>query len=572
MQSLSSRICIPRTIGSSVPALLDSTKTPSPIKIKDVGQCIGEGGFGQVREVATEAFEFQGQTVTQAVLKRVDLRPNNRRTKQPNGGISTGSLSNFRNEFLAGKFFTSEAPNVHIVKTYGMSVDISNKCAYLLIEKIDGKDLHKSFHGEKHERTPIDQLDKELMAAQTILAVSHMHQHQWLYGDIKLENTIWNARTKTITLIDLGFARKLQHDVVLKDVKGTESYLAPEIGRKPYRFEVDVWALGVLVYEIFSGHEFSEDMAFEARKWQGRGERMHMLKLSDSREDAMNIDQFVSDLLTPDQKARPAMNDGNQPVLSHFSVTDWMAAYVEHAIEEPLDGSVFSTWFEAHFEHVIKKAVKDLAKTHKKYTNNRHKNLETINLFVTFLGNFPEAKNLISVVIAAEECAEFIVRNSQTTLRGWVTRTASAMTQQLKILQENLRKCSAQEPPMLLQGVADALDPYIKKLALEYKECGHQKMKEALLEKFITDVKQDVAATDVKQGVAATNIQSQYRSYKARQELVRAVAAATNIQSRYRSYKTRKVPLGKQTEKAAATATTIETVSLNSSELTCVLM
>lgn len=56
-----------------------------------------------------------------------------------------------------------------------------------------------------------------------------------------------------IKLIDFGFAKYLKHQRTFTTC-GTPAYVAPEIiWGKGYAFEVDVWSLGILIYEIFTG-------------------------------------------------------------------------------------------------------------------------------------------------------------------------------------------------------------------------------------------------------------------------------------------------------------------------------
>lgn len=55
-------------------------------------------------------------------------------------------------------------------------------------------------------------------------------------------------------LIDFGFANILTTEDDLDDVIGTPYYMAPEIiAKKKYRYKVDIWSLGVLVYYIIDG-------------------------------------------------------------------------------------------------------------------------------------------------------------------------------------------------------------------------------------------------------------------------------------------------------------------------------
>ncbi|XP_061355509.1 serine/threonine-protein kinase TIO-like [Gastrolobium bilobum] len=56
-------------------------------------------------------------------------------------------------------------------------------------------------------------------------------------------------------LCDFGFARAMStNTVVLRSIKGTPLYMAPELVREqPYNHTVDLWSLGVILYELFVG-------------------------------------------------------------------------------------------------------------------------------------------------------------------------------------------------------------------------------------------------------------------------------------------------------------------------------
>uniref|UniRef100_A0A3Q7FPT6 non-specific serine/threonine protein kinase n=1 Tax=Solanum lycopersicum TaxID=4081 RepID=A0A3Q7FPT6_SOLLC len=56
-------------------------------------------------------------------------------------------------------------------------------------------------------------------------------------------------------LCDFGFARAMStNTVVLRSIKGTPLYMAPELVREqPYNHTADLWSLGVILYELFVG-------------------------------------------------------------------------------------------------------------------------------------------------------------------------------------------------------------------------------------------------------------------------------------------------------------------------------
>ncbi|KAH0926103.1 hypothetical protein HID58_018359 [Brassica napus] len=56
-------------------------------------------------------------------------------------------------------------------------------------------------------------------------------------------------------LCDFGFARAMStNTVVLRSIKGTPLYMAPELVREqPYNHTADLWSLGVILYELYVG-------------------------------------------------------------------------------------------------------------------------------------------------------------------------------------------------------------------------------------------------------------------------------------------------------------------------------
>jgi hypothetical protein len=58
-----------------------------------------------------------------------------------------------------------------------------------------------------------------------------------------------------VKLCDFGFARAMSSNtMVLTSIKGTPLYMAPElVQEQPYNHTVDLWSLGVILYELFVG-------------------------------------------------------------------------------------------------------------------------------------------------------------------------------------------------------------------------------------------------------------------------------------------------------------------------------
>jgi serine/threonine-protein kinase len=89
-------------------------------------------------------------------------------------------------------------------------------------------------------------------ASQAVAAVAHAHARKIIHCDVKPENFILFPDNR-LRLSDFGFSK-----IALRTVKasgsGTLGYLAPEQALGRPMFQSDVFALGLVIYQLFSGH------------------------------------------------------------------------------------------------------------------------------------------------------------------------------------------------------------------------------------------------------------------------------------------------------------------------------
>nr|CAD79354.1 cGMP-dependent protein kinase [Paramecium tetraurelia] len=88
-----------------------------------------------------------------------------------------------------------------------------------------------------------------------ILCIEYLHSKSIVYRDLKPENIMVNAQG-FMYLIDLGTAKPLLKTKACRTytIIGTPHYMAPEIiAGKGYTFSVDLWSIGICMYEFMCG-------------------------------------------------------------------------------------------------------------------------------------------------------------------------------------------------------------------------------------------------------------------------------------------------------------------------------
>ena len=127
---------------------------------------------------------------------------------------------------------------------------------YILIsmEYINGGNL---FSFVKKRRKLSEKIAKFLFK-QIILGIKHIHSHNIVHRDIKLENILIDFNNN-IKICDFGIGRILNSNKqLLHDKCGTPMYMAPEIliSNKNIGYEgfpVDIWSSGIALYIMLSG-------------------------------------------------------------------------------------------------------------------------------------------------------------------------------------------------------------------------------------------------------------------------------------------------------------------------------
>jgi serine/threonine protein kinase len=134
----------------------------------------------------------------------------------------------------------------NIIRIYASFEDA--KTHYLVMEYASRGNLYHIIRQSKGLSEP----DAFYFFIQACNAVYFLHSHRLIHRDIKPENLVL-FDDGVLKLCDLGWLTPF--DETVKSCVGTLEYMAPElVTEKPYDYTVDLWSLGILLYELIHGY------------------------------------------------------------------------------------------------------------------------------------------------------------------------------------------------------------------------------------------------------------------------------------------------------------------------------
>ena len=143
---------------------------------------------------------------------------------------------------------------------------------------------------------------------QVVNAVYFLHKNNLIHRDIKPEN-ILIFNNNIIKLCDFGWCAKLEEGQQRVTFCGTTEYMSPElVNHEEYSKEIDVWSLGILLYEMVHGHSpFRPDKPKFQPKDVIQNIRRHNLKFS--KKVSEECKELIYHLLEQDPNKRIKVED-----------------------------------------------------------------------------------------------------------------------------------------------------------------------------------------------------------------------------------------------------------------------
>jgi serine/threonine-protein kinase len=205
----------------------------------DLIEEIGEGGFARVYRARDRA--HGNRIVAVKVLKDAYLGDRE-------------IVERFRREVFAVASISS--PHVVAMTDFGISGDE----VFIAMEFVEGPNLRDIIYDRAWNANEV-----HLIIGQIAQALAAAHRQNIVHRDLKPENVILvpgSASSRTVKVLDFGLAKlaELERKLELEPITrvgmcfGTPQYMAPELiqGRK-FDKSVDLYALGVIAYEMLSG-------------------------------------------------------------------------------------------------------------------------------------------------------------------------------------------------------------------------------------------------------------------------------------------------------------------------------
>ena len=164
-----------------------------------------------------------------------------------------------RHRFVQEARVVGQISHPAIIALHDMGIDEASQTPYLVMEFIQGQPLEKLL-----EKGSIPFTRACAWVAEVATALGVAHRKGVIHGDVKPANILITEDDR-IKLTDFGMARLASRDSKDTPLLGSPAYWCPEqIVGKPQDARSDIFSLGVVMYEMVTGHR-----PFDADSLQG---------------------------------------------------------------------------------------------------------------------------------------------------------------------------------------------------------------------------------------------------------------------------------------------------------------
>ncbi|HMO14534.1 MAG TPA: serine/threonine-protein kinase [Pirellulaceae bacterium] len=195
-----------------------------PLEGYTIKRGIGLGGFGEVYFAISDAGK---EVALKRILRNLDIE-------------------------LRGVRQCLNLKHSNLIALWDIRTCENGEC-WVVMEYVPGISLRDAVNQHPHGM-PIEEVDRWFSSAAA--GVAYLHERGIVHRDLKPGNIFQDDHEQVVKIGDYGLSKFIsssQRDNQTESV-GTFHYMAPEIGKGIYGKEVDIYAMGIILHELLTGH------------------------------------------------------------------------------------------------------------------------------------------------------------------------------------------------------------------------------------------------------------------------------------------------------------------------------
>lgn len=246
------------------------------------GRFLGKGGFARCYEFTSLDSHkvYAGKVVVKESLKRSRAKQKMMSEIKIHRSVQHPGIVNFEH-------FFEDSQNV-----------------YILLEMCSNQSLSELVRRRKR----LTEFETQCYLVQLLAPLKYLREEKIIHRDLKLGNLFLTEKME-LKIGDFGLAARVEHDGERKrTICGTPNYIAPEVldSREGHSYEVDIWALGVILYALLVGRPPFETPDV---KTTYRRIRTNYYSFPDSVPLSPQAKGLITRLLVTDPSKRPSIEE-----------------------------------------------------------------------------------------------------------------------------------------------------------------------------------------------------------------------------------------------------------------------
>ncbi|CAD8201084.1 unnamed protein product [Paramecium octaurelia] len=265
---------------------------------------LGQGAFGKVYQVRKK------NTNKIYAMKQIEIKKIRECNLETNTVLERNVLKQSKHPFIVKLKFAFQNP----------------KYIFFVMECINGGQFYNVL---KCKKNGLPENVVRFVAAEVVLALEYLNTKlKVIYRDLKPENILL-TETGHVKLTDFGLATLRKDNEKSYLLAGTPEYLAPEIiTRQGHSYEVDIWTLGILIFEMINGNPPFND---PKRRVEMITKQILLNDPTYPKTMSQSARDLIQKLLRNDPKERLGVKGGYEEIKNHpfFNSVSWDVIHMQ---------------------------------------------------------------------------------------------------------------------------------------------------------------------------------------------------------------------------------------------------